>query len=429
MKPPSRFLISLFEQAVQNAQPRYCLPPHLPPPAKGRNVVLGAGKASAEMAKVLEDHWPGPLEGLVVTRYGHRVDCDQVEILEAGHPVPDQSGVEASARMLELAHSLGPDDQAICLISGGGSALLTLPAPGLSLEDKQSVTASLLRCGATIHQMNTVRKHLSAIKGGRLAAACFPASVLTLAISDVPRDDPEVIASGPSVPDPSTLADALNVLEHFGINAPQNVLDHLKKTSSETPKPGGTSWKNSRYELIARPQQSLEAAAEEGRKAGLNVIILGDSLEGESRESAIVHAGIARQILRHQQPIPPPALILSGGETSVTLRGKGAGGPNTEFILSLLCELKGEPGIYAVACDTDGIDGSEDNAGAWIAPESHAQAQAKNLNPQEYLQDNNSHGFFKQLDSLVVSGPTLTNVNDFRAILVEDPNQPSRFGG
>ena len=267
MKPPSRFLISLFEQAVQTAQPRYCLPPHLPPPAKGRNVVLGAGKASAEMAKVLEDHWQGPLEGLVVTRYGHRVDCDQVEILEAGHPVPDQSGVEASARMLELAHSLGPDDQAICLISGGGSALLTLPASGLSLQDKQTVTASLLRCGATIHQMNTVRKHLSAIKGGRLAAACFPASVLTLAISDVPRDDPEVIASGPSVPDPSTLTDALNVLEHFGINAPQNVLDHLKKTSSETPKPGGTSWKNSRYQLIARPQQSLEAAAEEGRKA------------------------------------------------------------------------------------------------------------------------------------------------------------------
>ena len=429
MDSASRFLISLFEQAVKSAQPRYCLPGHLPPPAKGRNVVLGAGKASAEMAKVLENHWQGPLEGLVVTRYGHRVACETIEILEAGHPVPDESGVAASRKMLKLARSLGPNDQAICLISGGGSALLTLPAEGLSLEDKQSVTNSLLGCGATIQQINAVRKHLSAIKGGRLAETCAPASVLTLAISDVPRDDLEVIGSGPSVPDPSTLGDALNVLQHFDIHEPESVIRHLQQPSNETPKPGGPSWEHCRYQLIAKPQQSLDAAAEAGRKAGLNVIILGDSLEGEARETAIVHAGIARQVLRHRQPLLPPALILSGGETSVTLKGTGKGGPNTEFILSLLCELRGEPGIHAIACDTDGIDGSEDNAGALISPKSFALAKSLDLDPQEFLLNNDSHGFFQRLDSLVISGPTLTNVNDFRAILVQDPNQPSRFQG
>jgi hydroxypyruvate reductase len=427
MKTVSDFLVSLFDKAVRNAQPRYCLPGHLPSPVKGRNVVLGAGKASAEMAKVLENHWEGSLEGLVVTRYGHGVACNKIEIVEANHPVPDQSGVEASKRMLELAKSLGPEDQAICLISGGGSALLTLPAEGLSLEDKQNVTESLLRCGATIHQINSVRKHLSGIKGGLLAEACSPAPVLTLAISDVPRDDLEVIASGPSVPDPSTLNDALNVLEYFNIQVPQNVLRHLQNSSNETPKPGGSFWERCRYELIAKPQQSLEFVAEIGRQVGLNVMVLGDSLEGESRESAIVHAGIARQVLRHHQPIAPPALLLSGGETSVTLKGSGRGGPNTEFLLSMFCELKGEPGIHAIACDTDGIDGSEDNAGAWISSKSFAMAKSLNLDPHDLLHNNDSYLFFKELDSLIISGPTLTNVNDFRAILVEDPNYPSLF--
>ncbi|MEE3122582.1 MAG: glycerate kinase [SAR324 cluster bacterium] len=419
MEKPVSFLKSLFESSLLSAKPSFCVPPLLPEPVKGRNVVLGAGKASAAMAHALEEHWNGYLEGLVVTRYGHTVQCRRIEITEAGHPVPDMAGMEASKRMLELAGSLGEDDQAICLISGGGSALLSLPAEGISLEDKQAVTGSLLRCGATIHQINTVRKHLSAIKGGRLAESCAPAALITLAISDVPRDDPAVIASGPTVPDPSTFGDALIVLRRFGITEPSSVIRHLEEAQNETPKPGGNIWKNSCYLLAATPQKILESAEKEASGQGLNVIILGDSLEGESRESARIHCGVARQIQRHGQPVRPPALILSGGETSVTLKGSGKGGPNTEFILSMLCELRGQPGIHAIACDTDGIDGSEDNAGAWISPESFSKAEMLKLDPCEYLENNDSHGFFSRLDSLVVCGPTLTNVNDFRAILIE----------
>ncbi|MEE2716295.1 MAG: glycerate kinase [SAR324 cluster bacterium] len=419
MTSPTKLLHSLFDTAVASAQPAQCVPSHLPEPPKGRTLVIGAGKASAEMARAMEQNWPGELEGLVLTRYGHAVPCERIEIVEAAHPVPDEAGQQAAVRMLERVQGLSPDDLVVCLISGGGSALLALPAPGLTLEDKQAVNRELLRSGATIHEMNCVRKHLSAIKGGRLAAACHPARVLTLAISDVPGDELSVIASGPTVPDESTFAQARAVLEKYGIEVPSSVQTHLERAEDETPKPGDARLANTETKLIAAPQQMLEAVAAQVREAGLTPLILSDRIEGETRDVAKVHAAIARQIQTHGQPVSAPAAILSGGETTVTVRGKGKGGRNSEFVLALLDDLRGLPGISALACDTDGIDGSEDNAGAVLTPETFSRAESLGLAPAEFLSRNDAYSFFQQVDGLVVSGPSLTNVNDFRAILVE----------
>jgi hydroxypyruvate reductase len=419
MTPDPRTLLrQMFDAAVASALPERCLPPHLPAPPKGRTVVVGAGKAAAAMARAVEDHWPGELEGLVVTRYGHHVPTRRIEVVEAAHPVPDMAGREAAERILAMVQGLGPDDLALCLISGGGSALLALPAPGLTLNDKQSINRALLKCGANIGEMNCVRKHLSAIKGGRLAAACAPARVLTLLISDVPGDDPAVIASGPTVPDPTTFADARAILRKYGITEPRAVVEHLEAAAQETPEPGDPRLARCETRMIAAPQLALEAAAAVARAAGVTPLILGDSLEGESREVALVHAGIARQVLRHGQPLPRPCVLLSGGETTVTVRGQGRGGRNVEFLLALAMALDGAPGVYALAGDTDGIDGAEETAGAIVMPDTLARAAVHGVDAKAALADNDGHGFFEALGDGVVTGPTLTNVNDFRALLV-----------
>lgn len=412
------FLTGLFRDAVAAADPSHCLPPNLPEPPAGRTIVVGAGKAAGSMAKAVEDHWDGPLRGLVVTRYEHGQPCTRIEVVEAAHPVPDEAGRDAAARILSMVQDLTPDDLVLCLISGGGSALLTALPPGLTLADKQSVNKALLKSGANISEMNCVRKHLSAIKGGRLAAAAAPARVVSLLISDVPGDDPDVIASGPCVADPTTSADALAILERYGIDQPANVRAHFGSPDSETPKPGDPRLERVETHMIATPQMSLEAAAASARAAGIMPVILGDAIEGEAREVAIVHAGIAAQVRNHGQPAPPPALLLSGGETTVTVHGDGRGGRNAEFLLSLAIALDGRAGIFAIACDTDGIDGTEDNAGAFLAPDSLARARAAGLDPRARLADNDGYGFFDALGDLIKTGPTLTNVNDFRAILV-----------
>ena len=419
MSPDPRVLLrQLFDAAVASALPQRCLPPHLPAPPRGRTIVVGAGKAAAAMARAVEDHWPGDLEGLVVTRYGHRVATRRIEVVEAAHPVPDLAGREAAERILGAVRGLGPEDLVLCLISGGGSALLSLPAPGLTLNDKQAINRALLRCGANIGEMNCVRKHLSAIKGGRLGAACAPARVLTLLISDVPGDDPAVIASGPTVPDPTTFADACAILHKYGITEPRAVLEHLEAAAHETPKPGDPRLARCDTRMVAAPQLALEAAAAAARAAGVTPMILGDALEGESREVALVHAGIARQVLRHGQPVAPPCVLLSGGETTVTVRGNGRGGRNVEFLLALAVALDGAPGVYALAGDTDGIDGAEETAGAILTPDTLPRSRALGIDARAALADNDGHGFFGRLGDAVVTGPTLTNVNDFRAILV-----------
>ena len=415
---PRAILGSLFQAAVDAAQPAICLPPYLPPPPRGRTVVVGAGKASAAMARSLEDHWRGPLSGVVVTQYGYGAACDQIEIVEARHPVPDAAGAAAAARILECVGGLSADDLVICLISGGGSALMPAPLEGLDLADKIAVNRALLRCGATISEINCVRKHLSAIKGGRLAAVAAPARIVTLAISDVPGDDPAVIASGPTVPDPTSYADARAILARHGVTPPPAVHACLKRGALETPKPGDSHFADGDYSIIAAPQASLMAAAAVARTAGVVPVILGDAIEGEAREVALMHAGIARQVARHGQPAAAPAVLLSGGETTVTLHGQGRGGRNAEFALALAIALDGADGIAAIACDTDGIDGSEDNAGALIVPDTLARAAAAGLNPRARLTDNDAHGFFAAIGDLVVTGPTFTNVNDFRAILI-----------
>lgn len=409
----------MFDAAIASAMPDVCIPAHLPEPPKGRTLVIGAGKASAAMAKAVEDHWNGPLEGLVVTRYGHRVPTRSIEIVEAAHPVPDLAGREAAERILGLVQGLTADDLVLCLISGGGSALLTLPAPGLTLQDKQAINRALLKSGANITEMNCVRKHLSAIKGGRLAAAAAPARVVTLTISDVPGDDPAVIASGPTIADRTTFADALAILRKYGITEPASVLEHLHAAEEETPKPGDSRLARCETHMIATPQMALEAAAAVARDAGCAAMILGDALEGESRDVAMVHAGIARQVLRHRQPVPAPCVLLSGGETTVTVRGKGRGGRNVEFLLALAVALDGAPGVHALAGDTDGIDGAEETAGAIVTPDTLARAAAAGVDAKARLADNDGHGFFEALGDGVVTGPTLTNVNDFRAILIE----------
>jgi hydroxypyruvate reductase len=415
---PRRLLREMFDAAIARAMPDQCLPPFLPPPPKGRTIVVGAGKAAATMAKAVEEHWPGELSGLVVTRYGHHALCRRIEVVEAAHPVPDLAGREAAERILHMVQGLDEDDLVLCLISGGGSALLALPAPGLTLQDKQAINRALLRSGANIAEMNCVRKHLSAIKGGRLAAACHPARVVTLTISDVPGDDPAVIASGPTVPDPTTFADALAILGKYAIEEPRSVLAHLRAARDETPKPGDPRLARCETHMVAAPQQSLEAATQVALKAGVTPVILGDSLEGEAREVALVHAGIARQVLRHGQPAAAPCVLLSGGETTVTVRGKGRGGRNVEFLLALAVALGGEPRVHALAGDTDGVDGTEDNAGAIVAPDTLARAAAAGVDAKSKLADNDGYTFFSALGDLVKTGPTLTNVNDFRAILV-----------
>ncbi|MBK8114955.1 MAG: glycerate kinase [Candidatus Accumulibacter sp.] len=415
-------LRKMFEAAIAAAQPAQCVPQHLPEPPRGRLIVIGAGKASAAMARALEETWSGELSGVVVTRYGYAVPCRRIEIVEAAHPVPDAAGVAAAQRIHALVQGLDADDTVLCLISGGGSSLLALPLAGLTLADKQDVNRGLLKSGASISEMNCVRRHLSAIKGGRLAAACHPARVLNLMISDVPGDNPIDIASGPTVADPSTCADALAIIRRYGITLPPAVLDILESGRGESIKPGDAHLARVETRLIATPQLALEAAAGVARQAGVAAHILGDAIEGEARDVGKVMAGIAMQVAGRGQPFTTPCVLLSGGETTVTVRGNGRGGRNVEFLLALAVALGGHRGIHAIAGDTDGVDGQEEIAGAWLAPDTLARAWAKGIRPVASLDNNDGHGFFEALGDSVITGPTLTNVNDFRAILVT--NEP-----
>ena len=427
---PNEFLAELYAAAVKRALPLHNTAAYLPPPPKGRTVVLGAGKAGGAMAQAVEALWPAdkPLSGLVVTRYGHTPPRpagvpERIEVVEASHPVPDAAGLAAAERILQLTQGLSADDLVLCLISGGGSALLTLPADDLTLEDKQRINRDLLNSGANIGEMNCVRKHLSRIKGGRLAAACAPAQVVTLAISDVPGDDPSVIASGPTVPDATTCADAWAILQRYKIAVPAAIEAALKANALETPKPSPV-WDKQPVHLIATPQQSLDAAAEVARAAGLNAYVLSDELEGESREVGKVHAALARAAAHGKGPFQKPCVILSGGETTVTIRQqaqgtpKGRGGRAGEFCLGLAVALQAQPGVWAIAADTDGIDGIEDNAGARVMPDTLARAETQGVKAADCLDRNDAYGFFAAVGDLVVTGPTHTNVNDFRAILV-----------
>ncbi|MES2955828.1 MAG: glycerate kinase [Pseudomonadota bacterium] len=431
---PRAFLEHLFQAAVQRALPLHNTAAFLPPPPKGRTIVLGAGKAGGSMAQAVEALWPvdAPLAGLVVTRYHHIPPRPEglpqrIEIVEAAHPVPDAAGLQAAQRILQMTQGLTKDDLVLCLISGGGSALLTLPAEGLSLEDKQGINKALLNSGANIGEMNCVRKHLSRIKGGRLAAACAPATVVTLTISDVPGDDPSVIASGPTVPDVTSCADALVILKRYNIEVPPALRAQLESGALETPKPGDKAFDGHAVHMIATPQQSLEAAAAAARAAGIAAYILSDEMEGESREVGKVHAALARAVALRGQPFSKPCVILSGGETTVTVRpqpagsdkkDRGRGGRAGEFCLGLALALQGQPGVYALAADTDGIDGMEDNAGAFVAPDTLQRAVAKGMKVDRFLDRNDAYGYFEPLGDLVVTGPTHTNVNDFRALLI-----------
>jgi glycerate 2-kinase len=428
---PREFLEHLYRAAVQRALPLHNTAAWLPKPPRGRTMVIGAGKAGGSMAQAVEALWPAdaPLQGLVVTRYGHvppRPEglAKRIELVEASHPVPDAAGLQAATRILEMVQGLTADDLVLCLISGGGSALLTLPAEGLSLEEKQGINRALLDSGANISEMNCVRKHLSRIKGGRLAAACAPAQVVTLTISDVPGDDPSIIASGPTVPDATSCADAVAILQRYRIGVPGAIMSLLEQGALETPKPGDALFGGHQVHMIATPQQSLEAAAAVARAAGIEAHILSDEIEGESREVAKVHAALARAVARHGQPFARPCVILSGGETTVTVRKqaegtpRGRGGRAGEFCLGLAQALQGQPGVWALAADTDGIDGVEDNAGAFVAPDTLERAAAQGLKAASLLDRNDSYGFFSAVGDLVVTGPTHTNVNDFRAILV-----------
>jgi len=428
---PGDFLRELFDTAVRAAQPAHRMAQALPALPRGRTVVLGAGKAAGAMVHALEALWPqdAPLSGLVVTRYGHTPPRPtglpaRIEIAEAAHPVPDAAGLQAAERMLALTHGLAADDLVLCLISGGGSALLTLPCKGLTLQDKQTLNRALLHSGATIAEMNCVRKHLSRIKGGHLAAACAPAQVVTLAISDVPGDDPAVIASGPTVPDDSTCADALAILTRYGITLPHAVQAALRRGDLETPKPGDPRLAGHQVHLLATPQQSLQAAAEAAGATGLAVYLLGDAIEGESRDVGRVHGAMARAVAQGRSSLQRPCVLLSGGETTVTVRRaegaapRGRGGRAGEFCMGVAEALQGQPGVWALAADTDGIDGMEDNAGAIVSPDTLARANALGLDLAGHQQRNDAYGFFSALGDLVVTGPTHTNVNDFRALLV-----------
>ena len=432
---PRAFLEYLYHVAVMRALPLHTTAAYLPLPptaaSGGRTIVLGAGKAGGAMAQAVEAHWPldAPLQGLVVTRYQHIPPrppglAQRIEVVEAAHPVPDAAGLAAAQRMLAMAQGLTKNDLVLCLMSGGGSALLTLPVEGLTLAHKQEVNRALLDSGASISEMNCVRKHLSRIKGGRLAAACAPARVVTLAISDVPGDDPSTIASGPTVADATTCADALDILRRYRIDLPAAVVAALHSGALETPKPGNAAFAGHQVHMIATPRQSLQAAAEAARSVGINAHILSDDMEGESREVGKVHAALARAVAQRGEPFAKPCVILSGGETTVTIRprpadtAKGRGGRAGEFCMGLAQALQGQSGVYALAADTDGIDGVEDNAGAYVAADTLARAIGLGMKLDQYLERNDAYAFFGALDDLVVTGPTYTNVNDFRAILV-----------
>lgn len=441
---PRGFLLALFNAAVAQAVPGPEIAAYLPAPPKGRTLVLGAGKAGGSMAAAVDAMWPknAPMSGLVVTRYDYvppdyqalqREGSARIEVIEAAHPVPDDAGRRAAKRIAELTHGLTADDLVLCLMSGGASSLMAMPAStanfSITLEEKQAINKALLKSGAAIDEMNCVRKHLSAIKGGRLAAMCAPAQVVTLLISDVPGDSPQVIGSGPTVPDSTTCADALRILARFRIDIPAAARAALESGELETPKPGDPRFNGHRVHMIATPQQSLEAAATLAREAGLGVHVLSDEMEGESREVGKVHAAMARYIARRGQPFATPCVVISGGETTVTLKSKGdgsgslgsgpgRGGRATEFLLGCAIALQGEPGVHVLAGDTDGIDGVEDNAGAFVTPTTLARAQAAGLKAQDFLDANDAYNFFKPLGDLIVPGPTFTNVNDFRAVLI-----------
>jgi glycerate 2-kinase len=416
---PKTLLRRMFDAAIASAQPAVCIPRHLPQAPRGKLIVIGAGKASAAMAQAVEQNWRGSLSGLVVTRYGYAVPCKQIEIVEAAHPVPDAAGMHAAQRMLDLVRALSADDLVLCLISGGGSALLPLPAKGLTLDLKQNVSRALLASGATISEMNCVRRHLSAIKGGRLAAASYPAQMLSLLISDVPGDRPVDIASGPTVADPTTSADALSIVRRYGIELPPAVLELLESGRGESVKPGDPRLAHARTRNIATPQMALEAAAAVARDAGIAAHILSDAIEGEAKDVGKVFAGIAHQVAERNQPFAAPCVLLSGGETTVTVRGSGRGGRNVEYLLSLAIALEGHGRIHALAGDTDGVDGQEEIAGAYLSPDSLERARTLGLKPKDMLGNNDAHSFFGALNDSVITGPTLTNVNDFRAILIE----------
>jgi glycerate 2-kinase len=406
---------AMFDAAVKAALPEVTLPAFLPKPPKGRTIVVGAGKASAAMARAFEQNWNWHLQGLIVTRYGHAVKCERIEIIEAAHPVPDDAGTKAAARILQMMHGLTEDDLVVALISGGGSSLLSLPVDGVSVEDKRAVNLALLKSGAPIGEMNCVRKHLSKIKGGRLAVAAYPARVVTLVISDVPGDDLASVASGPTVADPTTFAEARAILAKYAIEVPASVTRHLAEAKDETPK----QLSNAVTHCIASPQKSLEAAARIAAAAGYTPLILGDAIEGEARDVGIVMAGIALQAHRFGQPVKPPCAIISGGETTVTVKGSGAGGRNVEFLMSLALKLNGTEKIHALAADTDGIDGARDVAGAIITPTTLTRARNLGIDPWASLTNNDGHGFFAALNDQLITGPTLTNVNDFRVMLID----------
>ncbi|MEM7425152.1 MAG: glycerate kinase [Pseudomonadota bacterium] len=415
IEDPKAFLRKLFDTAVEAAQPSVRVPAFLPHPPKGRTIIAGAGKAGAAMVQAVEANWDGPLEGLVITRYGHLLPTEQVEVVEASHPVPDEAGHQGALRMLKLVDGLSADDLVLFLISGGGSALMTAPAEGITLEEKKEVNRQLLACGADIGEINCVRRHLSAVKGGRLAAAAAPARRVALLISDVPGDHPATIASGPTAADPTSRGDALAIVAKYDLQLSDTVAAYLASPASETTKPGDPSLEGVENHVICAPSQSLEAAAGMAGAAGVRIINLGDLVEGEARDVGRAHA---QQALEVAAKGGGPALIISGGECTVTLRGDGKGGPNTEYLMGLALELNGADGIHAIACDTDGIDGAMHNAGAVIGPDTLARASAAGLGTAAMLADNNAYAYFEALGDLVVSGPTHTNVNDFRAILI-----------
>ena len=419
MDNPQDFLRSLFDAGVAAANPMLCVPPFLPSPPKGKTIVIGAGKASAAMARAVEDNWDGELSGLVVTRYGFSVPCERIEIIEASHPVPDAAGRAAAGRIVELAKSLGPDDLCIAVISGGASAVLTYPADGITLEDKQELNRLLLRSGANIIEMNCIRKHLSAIKGGRLAQAITPARVVTLLISDVPGDIPGVIGSGPTVPDETTFAEALAIIDKYSMQPPKAIMEHLLKAENETPTVGDPVFNNMELFMAGRPKASLDAAAVAAKAAGVRPILLGDDIEGETRNVAREHTEIVLKIIEARENVDGPCVILSGGETTVSIKGKGGrGGPNGEYALAMALALDGNKKVYALSGDTDGIDGSEDNAGAMIGPDTLLHAKDAGLDAVKYLENNDSYSFFEKVGGLLMTGPTCTNVNDLRAVLV-----------
>ncbi len=428
---PRTFLRGLLDAALAAADPMRLLSPRLPPPPPGRTVVVGAGKAAARMARAVEDGWHGPLDGLVVTGYGHGVPCRRIGVLEAAHPLPDSAGLEATARILRLVTGLSQDDLVMCLLSGGGSALLEYPVPGLALADLQAVGRALLRSGATISEINCVRKHLSLVKGGRLAAAARPARIASFIISDVVGDDPSTVASGPTVPDPTTFGEAVAVLDRHAVTRPGSVLAHLNagvaagrargrasRAGIETPKPGDPSFARDEIVVLATARDSIDAAARAARRAGIRPVVLGYALEGEARELGARHAALALAHSSGMDPVQPPCVLLSGGETTVTVTGHGRGGPNTEYLLALATVLGGAPAVHALAADTDGLDGDQDAAGAYVHPDTLERARAAGLDLAAALASNDSHTLFAAIGDHLVTGPTGTNVNDFRAVLV-----------